>query len=882
MALAFEAEAQQVDAEPDGRIRVMVTGSNIPTLDRETAVPVQVITREEIQRANIQTAAQLANTISAAVSFGTFTENQVNANSGSPGLAAVGLRGLTFQRTLILINGRRIANYAFSGTATDLNVIPVAAIERVEVLKDGASAIYGADAIGGVINFILLDEFRGVAASAQYSAPQDPGGWSNHFNVTAGYGSLAQQKFDVYGMLDYQVFGTLTARDRDASKTFYIPGNFDQTGTSSFPANVTIPNLGPRNPTGDPANGYRNPTCAPPISFPTANNPNRCNFDGAYWLNTINPSERFATTGALTWQFAPEHLFYAQGLYARNTFTYASTPTNLQPRLPASSPFYPREFAQYFALDGQPLSYQLRSPELGGRTSEPVIEQWNAVAGVKGNVAGWRYDVAYTYGVNEIDNRYTSGFVLTSAIAPLLASGRVNPFGTNTPEVVDALEATQFIGTASEGKSSLSMLDARAWNSIFDLPAGPVSLALGAEARQWRLTSTSSSALARGDIANAGTSPSLSAVRDIWAVFAEVNAPLAKTFEANFALRYDHYNDVGGATNPKVSLRWQPDRTLLFRASAGTGFRAPSLISMYQPTTIVDSALLSDPARCPTTNNFTRDCNVAFKTLGGGDPDLKSENSSQWGVGGIWSPSPFVALGADFFQIVVEDLISGSTVQDILAGCPNGVTGTTCSRIVRGPVQPEYPTLPGPIQLIKGTLFNLGTIRTQGIDVTAQLKTPPTPYGDFSLALQGTYILRYLQQQLDGSYANLLNQEISTGANGAIPYWHHYLTLNWNAGPWGATITENFVKGTWDAFVDATTKERRRIGNYDIWNLSASYSMMTGLQLSLGVKNVFDRDPPFSNQTWSTNNNGAAGGYDPTYANPVGRVFWAELRYRFR
>src|SRR6185436_12303094 len=171
VAFAQDADSNAATA----REKVFVTGSNIPTIDRETAVPVQIITREEIQRANIQTAADLAQTISANVSYGNFTENQATAFASSPGLAAASLRGLTAQRTLILVNGRLIANYALAGTVTDLNVIPLAAIERVEVLKDGASAIYGSDAIGGVINFIMQQEFRGVYATAQYSSPQHTG-----------------------------------------------------------------------------------------------------------------------------------------------------------------------------------------------------------------------------------------------------------------------------------------------------------------------------------------------------------------------------------------------------------------------------------------------------------------------------------------------------------------------------------------------------------------------------------------------------------------------------------------------------------------------------------------------------------------------------------
>ena len=497
-------QRRRTPTQAAGQLKVFVTGSNIPTIDRETAVPVQIITREEIERANIRTAAELANTISANVSYGNFTaENRPAVFGGSPGVAAASLRGLTAQRTLVLVNGRRIANYALAGTVTDLNVIPVAAVERVEVLKDGASAIYGSDAIGGVINFIMQEEFRGLNATAQYSSPQHAGGWSDQFNVTAGYGSLAEQKWNVYGMIDYQKFAALAARNREFSRSLYIPGAFNQTSSVSFPANVVVGPNDFRNPTGDPTNGYQNPSCAPPMSFPTTAlpnpSPNRCNFDTANFLNSVSASERVAATGAFTWQFAPDHQLFVQGLFARNSFTFVASPTSFTRfLLPATSPWYPHAFAAAFGLDGKPLDARWRSVELGGRTSEPVIEQWNVVAGLKGTLAGWRYDAAFSYGINSVDDRYTSGFVLAPAVAPLLASGRVNPFGYNTPDVVADLAATQVYGTVRTGRSTLAMLDVRAWNSIYELPAGPLSVAVGAEARQWRQTETSSPPSRRG------------------------------------------------------------------------------------------------------------------------------------------------------------------------------------------------------------------------------------------------------------------------------------------------------------------------------------------------------------------------------------------------
>ena len=582
---------------------------------------------------------------------------------------------------------------------------------------------------------------------------------------------------------------------------------------------------------------------------------------------------------------APDHQLFAQGFFARNSFTFVAGPTafnnSLQARflLPATSPWYPHAFAASFGLDGKPLDARWRSVELGGRTSEPVLEQWNVVAGLKGMLAGWRYDSALTYGVNNVDDRYTSGYVLGPAIAPLLASGRVNPFGYNTPDVVADLKATQVNGTVRTGKSTLAMLDARAWNSIYELPAGPLSLAVGAEARQWRQTETSSPELAAGLIVQGSMVGSMRASRDAWAVFAEANAPLFRDFEAIVALRYDHYSDVSATTNPKVSLRWQPDRTLLFRASASTGFRAPSLEALYAPqgrSTAMPSK--GDPARCPVTGS-TRDCSGTFLTQFGGRP-LASETSSQWGVGTVWTPIPSLSLGADYFDVIVHDLIQPVSADTVLALCPDGVNGLTCSLVRRGPSEPAYPTLPGPIEIISTGLVNFGTVRTTGVDLTARYRFPMLPWGQLTLSGQGTYIIKYLQQQVSGN-VNLVNHEINTGPFGAIPYWHHYLTLDWNYGPWSATLTENFVKGTYDAFPAPGESQLRKVGNYDVWNLSASYAGFAGWRLSAGIKNLFDRDPPFSNQTFTASNGGAAG-YDPTYANPIGRVFWGSLAYSFR
>jgi iron complex outermembrane recepter protein len=895
-ALGIGSTAAWIDAsaqeQQNQRILVTVTGSNIiPRIEGETALPVQVITREDIERANFQTAAELLKTVSANMSSGSFTEVQLPVGSSQPGLAGASLRGLTYQRTLILFNGRRIANYALTGSAIDLNVIPVAAIERVEILKDGASAIYGSDALGGVINFIMRTSYQGAEASVQYASPEHTGGYSEHYNLTAGYGDLASQKFNAFAMVDWQQFGGVIAKDRPFAQTAYIPNErVDQTSDRSFPGNIDTPR-GTFNPTGDPNNGYKNPSCAPPLSFPTNASPTQCRFDYVRGVDIVAPSERLNLLGTFTWQIDPDNQLFLNGNYARNRFTIVGAPTGISNAttfqginhffLPPTSAFYPHAFAQFFGIDGQPLNIRWRSVELGPRTDAPIVEQSNFVAGMRGLLKGWNYDGAFSYGESTITDRYVDGYVKESAIIPILNSGVVNPFGLNTPDVVALLSTAKLDGTVRTGKASSSSVDFHASNEIFQLPAGPLALALGAEVRQWKLTENSGADMGSGNIVNVSLIPSMKASRTVWAAFAEANAPIVKTLEGNLAVRYDHNSDVGATTNPKLSIRWQPSKTFLMRASAGTGFRAPGLEGLYEPPVFGNTSVLNDPIRCPVTNS-TQDCNRSFPSESGGNPLLKSEKSAQWGVGGVWAPVPGLSLGADYFDILVKSLIFSLNSQTIFQLCPDGVNGSTCQFIHRGPVDPAFPTLPGPIVLVDQTLFNIGKVRITGIDVNAEYRFPKLDWGQLKLSLQGTYNIRYLQQQTNGGYLNLVNH-YGQGANlGVIPYWQHYLVLDWDYGPWSATLTQSYQQGTYDQNPGPNTGSQPRVvGDYELWNLSGSYSGFRKWTLSAGIKNLIDRNPPFSNQTFG-GSNGSATGYDTTYTDPRGRLYWAGIKYVFK
>ena len=870
-------------------IRITVTGSNtIPRIEGETALPVQVITREDIERANIQNAAELVNTLSANMSFNAFAETQaINGGSQQPGFAGASLRGLGYQHTLVLLNGRRIANYAFTTTGADLNSIPLAAIERVEVLKDGASAIYGSDAVAGVINFILRKDYQGAEASVQYTSPEHTGGYGKRFGAAAGYGDLLAQKFNGFVVIDYQQYGGVRAIDRPFASRSYIPAErVDVTSGNSIPANVDTP-VGTRNPTGDPGNAYRNPACLPPLSFPTAGSPNQCRFDGIATglVDIVDPSEKLNFVGGMTWQLNPDNQVFFQGTYARNKFVFQVAPTAIsnattfqslsQFLLPPTSAFYPHAFARFFGIDGKPLNVRWRALELGPRADEPTSTQWNIVAGMRGVIKGWDYDGAFNYSESDLTNRYFGSYLRESVIMPILNSGVVNPFGSNTPDVVALLATAEVNGTVRTGKASTTSVDFHASKDIYRMPAGPLTVAAGAEARQEKLAQESVAALASGDILQVGSVPSFSASRNVWAVYSEANVPIFKTLEGNAAVRYDHYSDFGSTTNPKVSLRWQPVKSFVMRASVGTGFFAPSLPGLFQPDFLSGSSMpRDDPLRCSVTHS-AQDCQVAFPVTQGGNPLLQPDKSFQWGVGAVWSPSAGLTLGVDFFDILIRNRIFFLGAETVFQRCPDTIHGSTCQFIHRGPVDPNFPGLPGPITAVDTFLTNQGRLRATGFDVNAQYLLPAMAWGQVKLTVNGTYNIKNLQQQDDGSYIDAVNHDTPAGV---IPYWRHYLLIDWTYGPWTLTLTENYQRGTYDLNPGPNTGGQLRvIGDYDVWSISGSYAGIKRLVLSAGIRNVLDRNPPFSNQTATSQV-----GFDPSYTDPHGRLYWASVKYVFR
>jgi iron complex outermembrane receptor protein len=882
---ATYAQAQQAD------IKVEVTGSNIKRVEGEGALPVTVLTRKDIDASGATNSMELLQMVSANNSSGNVSlGNVIGATTFSNQTAS--LRGLGGGRTLVLINGKRLTTSAGAVTGAEgvnLTSIPFEAIERVEILKDGASAIYGSDAIGGVINFITRTDYRGAEGTVQYGAPTRSGGGEQYIASGAvGFGDLSKDRYNAFFSLSYTEQKPLDQRDRDFSDTSYRPqiGLFGVSG-NTFPAYINTGHIG-------------SPTY-PNCPSPNVGGPSevdllgpRCFYDPSQTagVEMIPDSKLWNFFGSTTFQINRDWQAYLTGTYSRDETRFIIQPTPISAALmygpngdipatiliPPTSPYYPHDLAAAHGVDGQPLNVNYRAVAFGNRDSTDINENGQIVAGIKGAWKDWDWDGNFFYGESRTSERNNNGFVRYSQVLPLLNSGQINVFGDNTPEALALVDATQFREKTFDGKAKNYGVQGKTSGEIWKLPAGSLSLALGGEVRKEELTQNYNPALNSGDITGyGGNFLNIDASRNIWAAFAEAVVPITKTLEGDVAVRYDHYSDFGGTTNPKVSLRWQPVSTFLVRGSYGTGFLAPSLYQLYTPQTAgLSGTGLSDPLRCPPAvpvgETQQQDCLTQFGVTFGGNPNLKPERSWQVSTGIVWEPLPGASMSVDYFKLNLSDTVSnGAPISTILQDL-----GQYGGLVTRGPVDPNQPNLPGHIQTIQQTFVNLGNTHMEGIDLDLRYRTPMSSVGRFRFGLAGTYFIRYDSQQLDGSYLGGVSNAYGAVATGIIPRWKQYASVNWDLGSWNATLANTYQTSYVDYQTDLNG-DQRRVGSMSLWDLQGQYTGFKNWTLTLGVKNLFDTNPPVSNQQ-----NTFQLGFDPSYYDPRARFVYGSVSYAFK
>ncbi len=874
--------------------RVEITGSSIRRISGETALPVSVIKVEELTRQGVTNVEQAVSRIAANQSnFG--ASSAIGGTTG--GKAEADLRGLSgptddnANKTLVLLNGRRLANHAFDAAAVDLNAIPLAAIDRIEILRDGASAIYGTDAIGGVINFILKRELVGLEISAQAQEPQKSGGGgTRRASLSGGFGSLADQRFNIMGALDWRKQKVLEAVSRDFAKTGIIRGAV-VAGTSgtSFPGDLSgfEPSL---------------PNCNPPNSIP---NPagTACRYDFTRDIDILTENEQL--TGLLRGSLAitPDHTLSVEYLRANNKSTAHVAPVPQNHLMPQSSPFYPAGAPG--AAGGIP---DLANP--GGPNVPGGVANWRAVPGGKrtsgddttteralvelqGLAMGWDYKTALGTSKNKSEASVKSGYLNDDIIQTGVFNGVINPFGAQTAQGLAAIQSAQLAEPTLIGRYKVDFVDFRVSHpDLFKMPAGSLGAAFGVE---YRKENFDYNALPINAVLinSLGIDPDsdITGSRKVGAAYGEVSIPVIKDLEVTLAGRFDKYSGTGNTFNPKIGVRYQPIKELLLRGSANKGFRAPTLFEIYQPASLTfTSDNYDDPLLCPGgvavpgASAGTVCGQQVLQRQGGpggiGKPidNLKPEKSTNLSFGLVFEPTQSVTLGFDVWQIKIKNLISAFPEQTTF-GDPVAQAARffRCSDLPAGPgpgidradvdVCLNFPNF-NPIAFIDGPNENLGELHTRGIDLSANWRSETTPFGMFGVGMEGTYVTKYkYQRELNGAFFDALGRYSD---NAPVFRWQHVLTGNWSMGPWAAALAQRYKTGYTDQ--DGVNN----VGSYSLFDASVTWTGVKDLTVTAGINNLLDTEPPLSGQVTTFQR-----GYDPRFTDPLGRSFMLRVGYKF-
>jgi iron complex outermembrane recepter protein len=884
VATAAVAQQQQPQQSQQKLERVEITGSNIKRIDTETVAPVQVITREQIERSGQVTIADVLRNIPSN-SGGSFGESF--SNSFAPGAAGISLRGLGQKTTLVLLNGRRVAGYGFAqnlqDTFVDLNSIPASAVERVEVLKDGASAVYGSDAIAGVVNIILRRDFKGMEAAAGYGyAAGKP---DVRANLTAGFGDLGADRFNVFGVLDFYKRDELLLSDTDFGASRDKRGEAGGRNFQSLTAGGTWRQLSA---TGALTNNFTAISeCPNPITGPQAVEQGLLVPGSAQALatNTFCPkdinsqvsflpgTQRIGFIGRGAFDLSANLSAYAEAGFQRNeteqTFTppfFAGT-TGLQPTVAGLRPFtYNANFAPGAA--GNPFTSNARFignlQDFGTRDIDITSDTVRGLIGLKGAFGATDFDTALGFSKNKIDQSNINRISLsgTSAVLgipttpqppiPLSTAPTIN---LDRPSLTsEAVRNQMRITFPREADSQLTFLDAklsREFESL-TLPGGPVAIAAGIDLRNEKLKDDPDPRAVAGDILGQGITAT-NAKRTSKSAYTEVRLLPAKSLELQLAARHDRYSDYGTTTTPKVGLKWTPNSFMAIRANWGKGFRAPTLPEIT-PSVATFFIQVNDPV--------TGQNGVQVSGVFAGNPNLRPETSISKTLGVVLEPDKNFNVSIDLYDIQWNNIVAADSFQGLVnAGDP---------RVIRDPSTNNIVT-------ILNNYRNLTSTTTHGVDIDGRL-TVPTELGKLQLGTQLSYIDSFKEDGVEFAGTN--------GGTNTIPRWRGSASIGWDSGAWDATFTANYIHGYQQQLLAASffaPQDPRfqtgvypdKIRSHSEYDITARYRVTPNLTLTGSVLNMLNTKPPYDPGFSATLL------YDFSQYDVRGREYRVAVRYKF-
>lgn len=986
-APAFAQESSPpVSAETNGDegTAIIVTGSRIKQDPTKSAAPLQVITPSDLSREGINSPEQLISFLS---TNGTGADNLASngdvtsgAQRGTNGLSAANLRGQGAAATLVLLNGRRVAAHGLTGGAIDVNQVPFAALERVEVLKDGASAIYGTDAIGGVINFITKSNFQGVVLNGFTDITQRNDSAIYRLSGTAGYGDLDTQGFNIMGAVSKSWNSGLLGKDRD-----FVNGNQPNRGLSVDTRGTPIATAFPANPnsifaptgsllggtTNSAANFFLPGLLIPGTTTRADGGINPLDLPGGAGCDSVNggmaydevlwsvPGARFACSwdtgrAAVLQQPLQTLTYYGKATLALGDHRLAAEITGSDAdskkrfsnnqysinatTMPLYYPLNATTAATYNSVYdtiagtfpavgavgdrtvdavgnyGKPIAYRWRNIPGGNREYVTNTKTIRGALTAEGPLGGtWDYRAGASYAKSEASSVLGTGYhyagifrnaanaaasgvagatnggidpraptapgATRPGIVGLLNSGILNPFSVDqSAAALAGLDAISAEGTTLYGgQYEVKQFDASVSGSLFDLPAGAVQVALGADYRRETYSFNGSPAAVAGqaeifnvafDNVNALTPKN----RNVKAVYAEMSVPVLESLELTGAVRLDDYTGFGSTVNPKFTARFSPTDWVMLRASYNTGFRVPSFNQIFNGVTESPNPgnNLTDPSTCPAGGvvNVTAGCGAITPTsLSGGNLNLGPETSEQYSAGIVFTPAPQFSASVDFWSIAVDNTIGALTIAQLLAN-----QSSFSDRVIR---------TSNVITQLDLRADNIGSRRTQGLEVA--LRGGIDAFGGVLTAgLDGTYLLKKKEKFLPTAPFGSSLIGVFTYAGDLGLKWKHSAFINYAVDDMLFSFSQIYRNGYKNNALPASASRpdyNARVKAYVTYNLSAAMDMNDKLRLTAGIRNVFDTDPPFA-ITYDSNT-GAGSSWEPRVADPRGRSFTLAVEAKF-
>jgi iron complex outermembrane recepter protein len=960
------AFAQEQDAEEKPMEEVVVTGSRIVSTNLDSPSPVQTISSEDIAKTGIVNVQEL---LLKNPTFGTPLLSRTNSNflTSGAGVSTVDLRNLGVDRTLTLVDGRRFVSGLPGSAAVDYNTIPAQFIERVDLLTGGASAVYGSDAVAGVVNIIYKKNFEGLAFDGQYGASAESDNQETQFGITFGT-NTEDGRGNVMAHVGYTKQGEVMSRDRARSAIDQISTGAAITGLPEDMFEITRPFYSSFAPQGrfftatGPAAGITYDQAGNVIPWNTNGNATQAatGFNRSAFRTIAVPIERYLFAGRGSFEFTESHGAFFEGTYASSNSTSVLEPYALgaEDIYPASGGQTPAEFDVGGVLTRNPIVpdevfnttadedgdglrdyyFTKRMADFGNRGNNAKRDTFRVVGGLEGDFASdrWHYETFYAYGqtkeaqtsggqVNVLNFRNaleaipdaddvdgdgnTTEAVCRDANARLQGCVPVDVFGFGSMSAgaIDYIEAPGSLATFT----SQRVLGASVSGEVFDMPAGPFAIAIGAEYRE-EFSSSEFDALTQAGL-NAGNAiPPTEGEFDVREAYLEMNVPLLKelpfadSLSFRGAIRASDYSTVGNTLSWNAGLEWAPIPSLRFRATRALSTRAPNINELYSPPSQTFPTGLTDPCdgvTATSTDPASVACRAApgvnenIATNGGeftlnqadiqgisgfdrGNPDLFEEEGNSWTIGAVIQPEGIAVLdkfdfSIDYYKIDIGDAIVFTDRQFILDQCYGGGNQSFCDFITRRPTAVGANSS-GSIEFLDAGVTNSGGEFAEGIDLTVGFNTP-IGAGRFNAQLSYTHLLDHYVIPLPGEDKDQLSGEVGDSTDKA------YLMLGYNIGKFGGTLQTTYISSADldEGFLAGNDLEPGSVGipSATYLDLQFTWTPSEAYQVFLGANNVLDEEPPLVISGLPGDVTGTetdAGTYDP-----IGRRYYAGVRFKF-